>query len=240
MLVLRGNRVGVAEAVKDWWDVCWDLTRGCTKASTECKNCSAAVMFGRDSSMAKFVIGHDPHSADWTGVVETFTAPLNDPAKWPPGQKAFVGPMSDLFHSAVPEEFLEQVIDVVHRHPEHVFGFLTKRAERMAEFFRWRKVPVNAWLGVSVGAPAFLDRVTALRKIDAPVRWVSAEPLLAPLPLPSGIDWLVAGPELGVNARPHDISWMRSLRDEARAAGVSFFTKHQLDGVEHREYPNAP
>jgi len=237
VLVLRGNRVGVAEDVKDWWDVCWDLTCGCTKASTECQNCSAAVMYGRIPHMAKYVTARDPHTADWTGVIETFPKALEDAKRWPPGQVVFAGALSDLFHSAVPEEFLEQVIAAVYAHPEHTFGFLTKRAERMAEFFRWRKVPENAWLGVSVSAPAFFDRVAALRRIDAPVKWVSAEPLLTPLPLPSGIDWLVAGPELGVNARAYDISWFRALRDECAAEGVPFFMKHQLDGVEHREYP---
>lgn len=40
-----------------------------------------------------------------------------------------------------------------------------------------------------------------------------------------GIDWLIAGGESGHHARPFDIAWARSTRDQCRAAGVPFFLK---------------
>ncbi len=39
------------------------------------------------------------------------------------------------------------------------------------------------------------------------------------------IDWVIAGGESGVGARPMHPSWVRSLRDECEAAGVAFHFK---------------
>lgn len=50
----------------------------------------------------------------------------------------------------------------------------------------------------------------------------------------SGIDWVVAGGESGPGARPMDLEWARSLRDQCCDAGVPFFMK-QLGAVRARE-----
>jgi protein gp37 len=39
------------------------------------------------------------------------------------------------------------------------------------------------------------------------------------------IDWVIVGGESGPRARPMDLAWARSLRDQCAAAGVSFFMK---------------
>src|SRR6185437_14197561 len=54
------------------------------------------------------------------------------------------------------------------------------------------------------------------------------------------IDWVICGGESGPEARPFNIDWARSLRDQCRAAGVSFFLKqfgsHVIqDGERHRK-----
>ena len=41
----------------------------------------------------------------------------------------------------------------------------------------------------------------------------------------NGIDWIVAGGESGPHARPTHPEWLRSLRDQCKAAGVCFFFK---------------
>lgn len=51
--------------------------------------------------------------------------------------------------------------------------------------------------------------------------------LLPPMP---GIDWVIVGGESGPNARPCDLAWIRSIRDQCRAAGVACFIK-QLGAV---------
>lgn len=41
----------------------------------------------------------------------------------------------------------------------------------------------------------------------------------------ASIDWMIIGGESGPNARPCDVAWIRSLRDQAQAAGVATFIK---------------
>lgn len=41
----------------------------------------------------------------------------------------------------------------------------------------------------------------------------------------TGIDWAIVGGESGPRARPFDLAWARSLRDQCRAAGTAFFFK---------------
>lgn len=67
---------------------------------------------------------------------------------------------------------------------------------------------------------------------------------------PEGIhlDWIVAGAESGLRARPANIDWFRLVRDQCVAAGVPFFLKQfadhgrkigtpELDGVRWMQYP---
>ena len=57
--------------------------------------------------------------------------------------------------------------------------------------------------------------------------FVSAEPLLGPLPDLDldGIHWLIAGGESGPRSRPMDQAWVVDLRDQCEAANVPFFFK---------------
>lgn len=81
-------------------------------------------------------------------------------------------------------------------------------------------VPDHIHLGVSCEDQRTLElRWPVLSEIDAPLRWISAEPLLGPLelsalfPLPQ---WVVAGGESGPNSRPVHPDWVRSLRGSTR------------------------
>jgi protein gp37 len=120
-------------------------------------------------------------------------------------------------------------------------------------------VPDHIHLGVSCEDQRTLElRWPMLAEIDAPLRWISAEPLLGPLelsalfPLPQ---WVVAGGESGPGARPMHPDWVRSLRDQCASHGVPFFYKQwgefdadgnrvgkarsgrELDGRTHDELP---
>lgn len=111
----------------------------------------------------------------------------------------------------------------------------------------------NVWLGVSAERQEEADkRIPLLLQTPAAVRFVSCEPLLGEIRLNSlwvpenkewfsalkGIaencghrrkitmlDWVIVGGESGPHARPMHPDWTRSLRDQCRAAGVSFFFK---------------
>ncbi|QGZ53292.1 DUF5131 family protein (plasmid) [Streptomyces sp. QHH-9511] len=62
----------------------------------------------------------------------------------------------------------------------------------------------NVWIGTSVESDGYTRRLDALRKTPAAIRFVSAEPLLGPLPSAdfTDIDWVIIGGESGAGARP--------------------------------------
>jgi protein gp37 len=140
----------------------------------------------------------------------------------------FVNSMSDLFHRSVDDHYIAQVFDVVRRCPQHTFQVLTKRADRMATFFRSREVPDNAWLGVSVEDRRYgVPRIAALRQVDARIRFLSVEPLLSDvgaLDL-TGIHWMIVGGESGLKARPMQLEWVENVRQQCEDQGVQFFFK---------------
>ncbi len=74
---------------------------------------------------------------------------LSEPLRRKKPTVYFVNSMSDLFHQSIPDAYIDQVFDVIARSTQHTFQVLTKRAERMASYFRSRAVPRNAWLGVN-------------------------------------------------------------------------------------------
>jgi protein gp37 len=73
----------------------------------------------------------------------------------------------------------------------------------------------NVWLGVSIETDRYTFRADHLRATPAALRFISAEPLLGPLPSLdlTGIDWLIVGGESGPGARPMHPDWVRDLRD---------------------------
>jgi len=94
----------------------------------------------------------------------------------------------------------------------------------------------NVWIGVSVEDQERADeRIPLLLETPAAVRFVSAEPLLGPIDFGAWLykftnqqrrlDWVIAGGESGPGARPCDIAWVRSIRDQCQAAGVACFVK---------------
>lgn len=89
--------------------------------------------------------------------------------------------MADLFHKDVPFEFIDKVMDVIRSTPWHTYQILTKRAERMAEYFATLTIPANTWLGVSVEASNVKYRIEYLRNLPASIRFLSCEPLVGDL-----------------------------------------------------------
>ena len=84
----------------------------------------------------------------------------------------------------------------------------------------------------------YAPRLTVLERLPAPVRFVSAEPLLEGLDLTQwlnrgAVQWVIVGGESGVGARPMRTEWARSLRDQSVDAGVAFFLK-QLGGARNK------
>jgi protein gp37 len=206
----------------EWTDRNWNPTTGCTKISPGCKNCYAEAMARRLQAMGKpgYENGFE---------LSLMSDRLDEPLKINKPSTFFVNSMSDLFHEGIPFDYIDQVMLTIRRsNRKHTFQILTKRAERMAEYFRDRRVPDNAWLGVSVEDQEYgLPRMEHLRQIKASTRFISAEPLLEDLGDINlkGIHWVIVGGESGVRGRKMHPLWPLSLLLQCKKRNIPFFFK---------------
>ncbi len=90
----------------------------------------------------------------------------------------------------------------------------------------------NWWAGVSVESQATADeRLPLLLNTPAVVRFLSCEPLLAPVDLTThaafkgGIDWVIVGGESGHNARPCSPDWVHSIVNQCMAKSIPIYVK---------------
>ncbi len=222
----------------EWTDATWNPVTGCTKTSVGCAHCYAEMMSRRLKAMGipKYANGFD---------VTLHEDALDEPKKWRKPRTVFVCSMSDLFHKNVPFEFVDKVVQVIKETPQHRYQLLTKRAERMEEYFRTRKVPENVWIGVTVEVQSSKGRIDSLRSIqNAPIRFLSCEPLLEDLGTLDldGIDWIIVGGESGTQARPMKEEWVKGIKAQCDAVKKAFFFKQWgtwgSDGVKRDKHKN--
>jgi protein gp37 len=240
------------KSVIEWTDATWNPITGCSKVSPGCAHCYAeriSLRFGRSAKP------WTPANASLNVVMHE--ARLLVPISWRQPRMIFVNSMSDLFHELVPDEFIGRVFETMRRADHHIYQVLTKRPERMRDWFSsdagrpWAaKRMDHVWLGTSIENNRWVGRADALRETPAAVRFISAEPLLGPLDdlNLTRIDWLIVGGESGSNHRPIRAEWVTALRDLARQSEVAFFFKQWggvvaksggrlLDGQTYDEFP---
>lgn len=222
----------------EWTEQTWNPTVGCTKVSAGCVNCYAVAMAKRLQAMG--TRGYE-NGFDLTLLPYR----LNEPLSRKKPTTYFVNSMSDLFHEDIPFAYIEQVFEVIRKATQHTFQILTKRADRMAEFFADRDVPPNAWMGVTVeDRESGLPRIQHLQQVNAKVRMLSAEPLLESLGTFNldGIHWVIVGGESGPNARPMKKEWVDEVRVQCEESNVAFFFKQWggwgVDGVKRAKKLN--
>lgn len=221
----------------EWTDKTWNPITGCTKVSSGCANCYAEVMARRLCAMGlqKYRNGFN---------LTLHEELLVEPVRWRKPHTIFVCSMSDLFHSDVPDSFIDRVISVVEQTPQHNYQILTKRAERMRMYFSEREIPGNIWLGVSVDTIGSKDRIDHLRHLSAPIRFLSCEPLLEDLGELNldNIDWVIVGGESGIKARPMKEEWVLSIKVQTEDQGSAFFFKQWgtwgSDGIKRNKKAN--
>lgn len=210
-----------ANSAIEWTDATWNPVTGCTQISPGCDRCYAL----RFAERFRGVTGH-PYQQGFD--MRLWPQRLELPLTWKQPRRIFVNSMSDLFHPAISDDFIHAIFDVMVRANWHVFQILTKRPKRMAEMAGSLPWPRHIWAGTSVELDRFTWRSNNyLRQVPAVVRFVSAEPLLGPLPsLQLGhLDWIITGGESGPGCRSCDPDWVRGLRDRCIDEGVAFFHK---------------
>lgn len=197
----------MADTAIEWATKVWNPTTGCDRVSPGCDHCYALTMAKRLKGMgsAKYQRDGDPRTSG-PGFAATYhSGALGEPFRWRKPQRCFVNSMSDLFHDAIPDVFIQRVWEVMWRNPQHTFMVLTKRHARMRSLLGARSFvgdietwsggampwPLpNVWLGVSAEDQRWADiRIPALLDTPAAVRFVSAEPLLGPIDLKLEHSW---------------------------------------------------
>ena len=205
----------------EWTEETWNPTTGCDKVSSGCKNCYAETMAKRLQAIG--VKGYE-NGFKFTLMPDR----LEQPLKKRKSTKYFVNSMSDLFHEDMPDDFLDEIFKVIDRTPQHIYQVLSKRENKMEEYFATREVPSNVWLGVSVeDKKSGLSRIDKLRNIKAAIKFLSIEPLLEDLGKVnlSGIDWVIVGGESGPKARPMKEEWAINIKEQCDRMEIPFFFK---------------
>ncbi|MDE0406878.1 MAG: phage Gp37/Gp68 family protein [Alphaproteobacteria bacterium] len=241
----------------EWTDATWNVITGCSRVSPGCGGPDGGGCYAE--RLAATRLRHHPsrkgltdRHGRWTGEVRFNRQWLDQPLRWKRPRRIFTVAHGDLFHEAVPDQWLDIVFAVMAQSRRHVFQVLTKRPARAREYLQglarrdswpWGHV----WIGASAENQKTLnERIVPLLETPAAVRWLSAEPLLeeievfnmdGPVDLFDGEDsplhWVVCGGESGPGARPMDPHWARCLRDQCVGADVPFFFK-QWGGVNRK------
>ena len=156
----------------------WNPVTGCTKISAGCDNCYAERFSERFGGVTghPFVLGFD---------LTLRPERLGQPVEWKRPRMIFVNSMSDLFHKDIPKAHITAVFDTMEKANWHAYQVLTKRSSLMQKFlnerYRTRKAPAHMWFGVSVENEQATSRISHLQKANAGVRFLSIEPLIAPV-----------------------------------------------------------
>jgi len=205
----------------EWTDATWNPVTGCDEVSPGCDHCYARTFAER----FRGVPGH-PYEQGFD--LKLWPERIELPLRWRQPRRIFVNSMSDLFHKDVPNDYIQRVFDVMAKADWHNFQVLTKRPRRLAKLAHSLPWPAHIWIGTSVELDTYTWRSNEyLRQVPAAVRFVSAEPLLGPLPSLQldHLHWLITGGESGAGHRACHPDWVCDLRDRCQAAGVAFFHK---------------
>jgi protein gp37 len=218
----------------EWTDATWNPVRGCTKVSPGCTHCYA-------ETFAERFRGVPGHPFEQGFDLRIVPEKLGEPLLWKTPKMIFVNSMSDLFHEGVSDEYIVEIARVMTQANWHTYQVLTKRHNRLKQLLktklRFAAKSESIWWGVSVENKRYgIPRIDALRKSPARIRFLSIEPLLEDIGHINldGIGWVIVGGESGPGARPIEVDWVRSIREQCRRAGVRFFFK-QWGGVRKKE-----
>jgi protein gp37 len=219
-----------------WTDATWNIARGCTKVDEDCKYC---YMYRESLSGTRY----NPLQVVKTKTVFDMPLRLKEPSR------IFTCSLTDFFHEGC-DNFRDEAWEIIRKCPQHTFQILTKRPERIIECLPpdWGDGWDNVWLGTSIGSQASVQRVVELAIIPAAVKFLSIEPLHAPVNLAEvtvtvkyvkfqedfyvlpAFDWVIVGGESGnengkYRYRPCELSWIEKIVTDCRQNSVRVFVK---------------
>ena len=252
----------------EWTDHTFNPWTGCTKVSPGCAHCyaeswakrSGTVQWGPGKPRRRTKTWGDPvkwNAAENNALVShsEFTNPRRP--------RVFSASLADWLDDEVPIEWFADLLVLIATTPNLDWLLLTKRPQNFAkrtieasdltdhpgssyatQWGGFGRIPNNVWIGTTVENQEMADlRIPQLIQIPARIRFLSCEPLIGPVVLPTHlgkidgpglishgylndwIHWVIAGGESGPSARSMHPDWARSLRDQCSAANVPFLFK---------------
>jgi protein gp37 len=229
----------------EWCDASWNPVTGCFHRCPYCYNLREGAPLSRYGTAhiegGKLVASHHtnwrkretgkihiaskhercPHGYDPTFYPDR----LQEPLKIKKPKRIFVVSAGDLWGDWVPNEWIEKVLDVIRKSPWHVFQCLTKNPRRYLDF----ELPQNSWAGATVTCDEDYERAKIMKKVKAPVKFLSIEPLLGEVGFDlRGIDWLIIGAMTGNNPLRPKRHWIERILSEANRLGIPVFLKNNL------------
>jgi len=223
----------------EWTDYTWNPVTGCKRGCPYCyaRKLAETRLRGQGGYPADEPFRPTPH---WDRLKEV--TPRQDPAN------IFVDSMGDLFGPWVPDEWIEAVLEVVKKCPQHTFQFLTQNPERYYEW-KWLPWPKNCWLGATATDwQQASKRSKAVCDACPEVAFISCEPLLSQIPqgcLDDRLDWLIIGEQTGPGPKPEVgevVGWAVNLVWSCDDLGIPVFVKRPLRerlpvGCQRMEWP---
>jgi protein gp37 len=177
--------------------VTWNPVTGCTPCSPGCANCYAARMANR-------LRGRGGYPADDPFQVTVHPDKMDLPRHWKKPRFAFVCSMGDLFHKQVSDKTTSLLIGRMQYASWHRFVLLTKRPNRLRQWYVDARWPGHIFVGVSVSNQ---EEAVDLRP------WLGM------------LDWVIVGGETGPGARECRESWLWNIVGQCQRAGVPVFVK---------------
>ena len=237
-----------------WTDSTFNPWIGCSKVSAGCQNCYAETMDRR------FKWGGVLHWGPDTKPIITSQSEWAKPLKYQREaeknntiHRLFCGSLHDFADTRAPKGARERLWALVRRTPNIRWQMLTKRPKAITRALPddWRDGYDNVSIGVTVENIAQgVPRIELLKKIPCAMRFLSIEPLLEDLGQLdlTNIGWVIVGGESGRGARPMNIDWAISVKEQCARQNVPFFYKQLgsvrghgdclIDGIEVKEWPD--
>ena len=245
----------------EWCDATVNAVNGCSVISPGCTNCYAMRLAGtrlKNRPTCEGLTVQSKTGPVWNGTVRLNDTALKQPLAWRRPRRILWNAHGDLFHPAVPDEWIDKVFAICALTPHHTHMILTKRSARMRDYVNAQVVRIgamlrtmdslvedgwkqhkrwplrNVWLGISIeDREHMLERGPDLAACLAAIRFWSAEPLLGDLgTIDRGImpDWVIIGAEFGPGARPMSNQWAQSIVDQCQGANTSVFVQQLSSG----------
>ena len=145
--------------------------------------------------------------------------------------RVFCASLADVFDNQVPSAWRKDLFALIRECRRLDWLLLTKRPQNISKMLPadWGDGYRNVWLGVTAEDQTYFDqRWEHLQKIPAVIKFISYEPAIGPLRLPTHgpyPDWLISGGESGGGARPVKRRWIRDVIADCRDHDVAVFHK---------------